>query len=264
MGNGAGAAQLSHDAGLRETGFSSSRALGGAYAVELPAFRGPLDLLLHLIEKEELDVNEISLVAVTDQYLRTIEQMEEREPGALADFLVVATRLLYIKSLTLLPKPRPAGEGEEEDASDALIQQLLEYRRFKEVAASLQERQELGLRSYIRPALPPQMERHLDLSNVDVQKLHALLRRALERLSGDPPLPRVKTYAVTVAEQIEAVRSLLRTGRLAFGELLNHQATRLEVIVTFLAVLELIKQEEVIAVQEELFGEINLYSREEA
>lgn len=240
-------------------GFGAGRALGGAYAVELPTFRGPLDLLLQLIEKRELDINAISLVAVTDQYLQSIEQMEEREPGALADFLVVATRLLYIKSLTLLPRPQPVVEGEEEDPSDALIQQLLEYRRFKAVAASLQERQELGLRSYVRPALPPQVERQLDLSNVDVTKLHQLLRRALERLPGDPPLPRIKTYTVTVAEQIETVRSLLRAGRVAFGELLGRPATRLDVIVTFLAVLELIKQEEVTAVQDELFGEISLY-----
>jgi segregation and condensation protein A len=240
-------------------GFGVGRALGGAYAVDLPAFRGPLDLLLQLIEKQELDINAISLVAVTDQYLQTIEGMAGCEPGALADFLVVATRLLYIKSLTLLPRPQPVAEGEEEDPSDALIQQLLEYRRFKTVAASLQERQELGLRSYVRTALPPQVERQLDLSQVDVTKLHDLLRRALERLPGDPPLPRVKSYTVTVAEQIETVRSLLRAGRVAFGELLSNQATRLEVIVTFLAVLELIKQEEVTVVQEELFGEIALY-----
>ena len=87
--------------------------MGAAYPVRLPLFEGPLDLLLHLIEREELSINEVSLVAVTDQYLKAIEMLEEIEPGALADFLVVAAKLLYIKSRTLLPKPRPAEEEED-------------------------------------------------------------------------------------------------------------------------------------------------------
>jgi segregation and condensation protein A len=240
--------------------------LGAAYPVTLPIFQGPLDLLLQLIEREEMAISEISLVAVTDQYLQTIAQLVEHEPGALADFLVVASKLLYIKSRALLPLPRPQVEGEEEDASDALIQQLLEYRQFKAVAASLQEREELGLRSYTRLAPLPVLEKQLDLSGVDVARLHALLRRVLQRMPSEPPVPQVKTYPITVAEQIEVVREQLRgahrapggEGRVAFVELLGRQATRLEVLVTFLAVLELIKQQEVVAVQDELFGEIGL------
>lgn len=237
-------------------------ALGAAYPVTLPAFQGPLDLLLSLIEKEELDINAISLVAVTDQYLRTIEQMEQREPDALADFLVVASKLLYIKSRTLLPKPQPQAEGEEEDPSDALLKQLLEYRRFKEVAAALHERETLGLRTYPRPTAPLPMEKQLDLSNVDVERLRAVLQRVLQRMPSDPPLPRVKSYSITVADQIDAVRSLLsrasvaRRAQIGFGDLLGRQSTRVEVIVTFLAVLELIKQQEVVVTQDDLFGEI--------
>jgi segregation and condensation protein A len=239
--------------------------LGAAYLVALPAFQGPLDLLLQLIEKEELDISLISLVAVTDQYLCTIEQIESREPGALADFLVIASKLLYIKSRSLLPRPQPVLEGEEEDASDALIRQLLAYRQFKAVATGLQERQELGWRSYLRPVLARTQEKHLDLSNVDLAALHTILQRVLERMPGDPPLPRVKTYAVTVADQMEMVRALVAAtqvnsqgGRLSFRALLSRQTTRLEVIVTFLAVLELVKQQEVAAQQDELFGEIEL------
>ncbi len=89
--------------------------LGANYAVHLPAYEGPLDLLLHLIETQALDISAISLLAVTDQYLQTLAQLEEIEPGALADFLVVASRLLYIKSYHLLPKPRPPGEEDEEE-----------------------------------------------------------------------------------------------------------------------------------------------------
>ncbi|MBX3014926.1 MAG: segregation/condensation protein A [Caldilineaceae bacterium] len=244
------------------------RTLGAAYAVSLPSFQGPLDLLLQLIEKEELDINEISLVAVTDPYLRTIAHLEELVPGALADFLVIASRLLYLKSLSLLPKPHPATEIEE-DSADALIQQLLEYRRFKQAAASLQEREEQGLRLYARTAPKPVLEKRLDLSNLDLTKLHIALRRVLQRMPNEPPMPRVKTYPITVAEQIELVRAYVQqiypspvleppARPIFFTELLSQGGTRLEIVVTFLAILELIKQRELVAEQDATFGEIVL------
>jgi len=244
--------------------------LGSAYPVTLSAFQGPIDLLLHLIEKQELDISEISLVAVTDQYLQSIDHLREVEPGALADFLVVASRLLYIKSRSLLPQPRPPEEASEEDSIDALLKQLLEYRQFKQVAEHLKEREALGLRAFTRTAPRPVVEKRLDLSNVDLDKLHAVLRKVLQRIPSDPPLPRVKTYSITVAEQIENVRSYLKSQineadataypQISFMALLGRSWTRLEVIVTFLAVLELIKQHEIEVEQDELFGEITLVS----
>ena len=241
------------------------RTLGAAYAVSLPSFQGPLDLLLQLIEKEELDINAISLMAVTDQYLRTIATLEALEPGALADFLVIASRLLYLKSLSLLPKPNVVEEAEEESI-DALIKQLLDYRRFKQAATLLQEREAQGLRVYVRTAPKPALERKLDLSNLDLNKLHNALRRVLQRIPSDPPMPRVKTYPITVSEQIENVRSYLHQRftnspnepPITFTELLGQGSTRLEVVVTFLAILELIKQRELSADQENTFGEIIL------
>ncbi len=243
-------------------------ALGSAYPVSLPDFQGPLDLLLQLIEKDELDINEVSLVAVTDQYLQTIEAMdEELEPGGLADFLVIASRLLYIKSRTLLPKAPMDDEEEEEDSADALIRQLLEYRLFKEVAGQLRTREEEGLRAYVRLAPRPELERRLDLSDVDMDKLQRALRRALARIPSDPPMPSVKTYPITVAEQIDNVRSYIFSAQrrqqgagegVSFTELLSRNQTRVEVIVTFLAVLELIKQRELLAEQTNTFGEIML------
>lgn len=240
--------------------------LGAAYSVTLPAFQGPLDLLLQLIEKQELDISEISLVAVTDQYLQTIDQLQAVEPGGLADFLVIASKLLYIKSRSLLPQPRPPEEAAEEDSTDALLRQLLEYRQFKQVAESLKAREAMGLRSYTRTAPRPTVEKKLDLSNVDLDKLRTALRKALQRIPNDPPMPRVKTYPITVAEQIENVRTYLQTQinhtltqpetPVSFTELLGRSWTRIEVIVTFLAVLELIKQREIQVVQNELFGEI--------
>jgi len=243
-----------------------SNALGSAYPVQLPVFEGPLDLLLRLIEHEELDINEVSLVAVTDQYIQSIDKLEEIEPGALADFLLIAARLLYLKSRSLLPKPRPP-EIEEEDAGDALIQQLLEYRQFKSVAEGLRLRQEAGLRAFARLASPPQMERKLDLGNVTVDKLAAAVQKALLRIPSTPPKPRVRTYPITVAEQIEVVRRHMRASDvhpaappLRFTALLSAGKTRLEIVVTFLAVLELIKQRELVVEQEGVFGEIVLRS----
>ena len=239
--------------------------LGSAYPVHLPLFEGPLDLLLHLIEREELDITEISLVAVTDQYTKAIESLEEIEPGSLADFLVIAARLLYLKSRSLLPKPRPPEDEDEVADAEALIQQLLEYRQFKAVAEGLRLREEAGLRAFVRLAPAPQMERKLDLGNVTADKLAAAVQKALRRIPSEAPKPRVHTYPITVAEQIEVVRGRMRavhlrssTEPLLFSALLSIGKTRLEIVVTFLAVLELIKQREIVVEQAGVFGEIVL------
>ncbi len=240
--------------------------LGAAYAVDLAVYQGPLDLLLRLIEREELDITEVSLLAVTDQYLRAIEVLEEIEPGALADFLVIASRLIYLKSRSLLPKPQPPDEDEgEEDPGDALVRQLLEYRSFKQVASALHEREEAGIRAFLRLAPLPEMERKLDLGDLAMDHLFKAVQRALQRIPPEPILPTVRTYAVTVAEQIEKVRDAMRvslsgnrSGPVRFSTLLSHSQTRMEVIVTFLAVLELIKRRELDVQQETTFGEIIL------
>lgn len=250
--------------------------LGSAYPISLPAFEGPLDLLLHLIVRDELAISEVSLRTVTDDYLATLANLEELEPGALADFLVIASRLLYIKSRALLPRPAPPEDNEEEDPGDALIRQLIEYRQFKEIAASLKNREESGLRVYVRTAPGPELERRLDMSNVDLSTLHKAVQKALQRIPSDPPIPKVHAYQITVAEQIENVRNFIRNARrviqshslepvaepITFDELLSQSHSRMEVIVTFLAVLELIKQQELVAVQEQTFGEILLVPSE--
>ena len=241
--------------------------LGAGYPVSLPIFDGPIGLLLHLIEREELDITEISLVAITDQYLRAIEAMQEIEPEALADFLVVAARLLYIKSRGLLPHPE-GEEEEEERQSEALIQQLLDYRRFRVAAGELRLRASIGLRTSVR-LTPPQMDRRLDLSALTIEKLADAAQRALSNFPSDPDLPSVRAYPITVAEKIGSIRERIRGragengkagGSLTFSTLLSQSRSRQEIIVTFLAVLELIKQREIAAEQEEIFGEILLRS----
>ena len=240
--------------------------LGAGYPVSLPIFDGPIELLLHLIERQELDITEVSLVAITDQYLRAIEAMQEIEPEALADFLVVAARLLYIKSRGLLPQPEV--EEEEEKQSEALLQQLLDYRRFKAAADELRLRASIGLRTNARLA-PPQMERRLDLSALTIERLAAAAQRALRNVASSVAPPSVRAYPITVAEQMAAIRERIRSQAgadgggdryLSFTALLSQSRSRLEIVVTFLAVLELIKQREIAAEQQETFGEIVLRS----
>ena len=241
--------------------------LGAGYAVHLPIYDGPIALLLHLIERQELDITEVSLVAITDQYLRAIETIQDIEPEALADFLMVAARLLYIKSRGLLPQP--AEEEMEEKPSEALIQQLLDYRRFKAATDELRLRTEIGLRTSARLAPPPQMERRLDLSALTIEKLAAAAQKALRSLPSSPAPPTVRTYPITVAEQLAAVRARISShrsangaanGAMPFSALLSHSRSRIEIVVTFLAVLELIKRQEIAAEQNETFGEIVLRS----
>jgi len=240
--------------------------LGAGYPVSLPIFDGPIGLLLHLIEREELDITEVSLVAITDQYLRAIEALQEVEPDALADFLVVAARLIYIKSRGLLPQPE--SEEDEEGQSEGLIQQLLDYRRFRAAAGELRLRASIGLRTSARLA-PAQLERRLDLSALTIEKLAAAAENALRNLPSDPPPPTVRAYSVTVAERIETIRERFRgiaggagksRKKLFFSWLLSEGRSRQEIVVTFLAVLEMIKQREIAAEQEETFGEIVLSS----
>lgn len=241
--------------------------LGAGYPVSLPIFDGPIGLLLHLIEREELDITEVSLVAITDQYLRAIEALQEVEPDALADFLVVAARLIYIKSRGLLPQPE-GEEEEEEGQSEGLIQQLLDYRRFRAAAGELRLRASIGLRTSARAA-PTQLERRLDLSALTIEKLAAAAENALRNLPGDPPPPTVRAYSVTVAERIETIRKRFKRiageagksrKKLFFSSLLTEGRSRQEIVVTFLAILEMIKQREITAEQEETFGEIVLSS----
>ena len=137
----------------------------GAYQISLPVFSGPLDLLLHLIERQEFDITTISLVKVTEQYLAQIEQLKENRLENLIDFLVVAARLVQIKSRALLPQaPLYPGDEEEEDPAEALVRQLKAYKRFKQAAMWLQQREEAGLRTYLRVAPPPKLEGELDMT----------------------------------------------------------------------------------------------------
>ncbi|MDH7485741.1 MAG: segregation/condensation protein A [Anaerolineae bacterium] len=231
------------------------------YQVQLPVFEGPLDLLLHLIEREELEITAISVAQIADQYLAYLALLQERQAGDLADFLVMAARLLWIKSRALLPRPAQAvEEGEEEDPAEALARQLREYRRFKEAAAWLREREARGLRAYARTAPPPALPRRIAPGTITLDDLLQALQQALATAEAEAPPPVneiVAPITVTIAEQIERIlEATAQQGRVRFHQLLAQAASRVEIIVTLLALLELIKQQRVAVEQERLFGEI--------
>lgn len=240
----------------------------GSYRIELPAFTGPLDLLLHLIERNELDVTAISLATVTEQYLEQIEQLKQEKVDHLIDFLVIGARLVLIKSRALLPQMPSAllDEEEEEDPAEALARQLREYKRFKQAAAWLAEREGLGLRTYLRLAPPPKLESRLDLSGVTIEALITAVQSALERSDQmeESVAVAIKKQVMTIEGQINKLRHRIKSHQqVYFHELLSGEHGRVEVSITLLAVLELIKRYEVDAFQPTLFGPIEIRGRGE-
>ena len=231
------------------------------YTVQLSIFAGPLDLLLQLIEREELDVTKVSLAQVTDQFLGHIKILESLNLGDIADFLVVAARLILIKSEALLPRPVERAP-DEPDPGDELARQLLAYKRYKEIAGTLHDREKAGLRTYLRLAPPPKVEARLDPRGLTPLALITALSRALAAAPDLPPLASVVAPPkVTIRDQIRLIARTLRANpRIGFQKLFADAATRMEILVTFLAVLELIKRRKIEARQEQMFGEIELLS----
>jgi segregation and condensation protein A len=227
------------------------------YHVHLAVFQGPLGLLLHLIEREELDITLVSLARVTGQYMEYLAALEELKVDDLADFIVVAARLLLIKSQALLPRPPAPALEAEEDSGDALLRQLLLYKQFKQAAQRLQERQDQ--RSYVRLAPPPRLETRIEhLDAVSLDELLAAARRAMQTRPPDPTVDDVVApFSLTIDDQIQLINhALTRQARISFNQLLTDAYSRQEVSVTFLAVLEMIKQLKIQARQDRMFGEI--------
>ncbi len=229
------------------------------YTVHLPVYEGPLDLLLDLIQHAELDITTVSLSMVTDQYLAYIHGLEQTHADEISAFLVIAARLLQIKSEALLPRP-PAREPGEEDLGQSLVDQLKLYKRFKEIGLWLDARQQAGLRTYLRVAPPPKVEPRLDLSGLTLEALLAAAESALARMPEKEPLASViAAPRITIREKIDLIGKMLKEfPRTSFRSLLGRQPTRLEIVVTFLALLELVKRYRVEARQEALFSDIQV------
>jgi segregation and condensation protein A len=230
------------------------------YTVVTPVYQGPLDLLLQLIERAELDITRLALAQVTDQYLahiHLITQSGEVAAEEVSAFLVIASRLVQIKSEALLPRP-PVREAGEEDPGDALARQLITYKRFKELAEKLSAREAAGLHTYLRTAPLPNSETAFDLTGVSLDDLLAAARLAFGDLLQPSALSTVVAAPkITIREKIGLIADYLRrNSHGSFTDLLPEQRMRLEVVVTFLALLELVKRKLVDVQQDALFGPI--------
>lgn len=236
----------------------------GKYLVQIPVYEGPLDLLLQLIERAELDITAVALALVTEQYLQFIRQMQEARAEEISAFLVIAAKLIQIKSEALLPRP-PAREAGEEDPAENLARQLRMYKRFKEIATLLEQRDAQGLRTYLRLAPPPKVEGRLDLSGLTLTDLLEAAESALQQEREKQSLGTViAAPKVTIRQKIAYLSEQLRNNpQISFRKLIENSHSRLEVVVTFLALLELVKRYRVSARQEALFGEIHIERSEE-
>lgn len=245
------------------------------YVVRLPVFEGPLDLLLHLIEKRQMEITTISLLAVTDQYIAYLRQWQDHPEAMplanMAAFVSIATRLLFIKSQSLLPHTTKDEMNSEMESAAALAEELrthlLEYKFAKEIAGYLRQREEQGLQTHSRSGLLSGIEAQLawtppTLTGLAASSLARAFLRLLELRAQDEaseseelmPLARVR-----VSQRIAEIRELLsERSTMYLSEILEGERSRFVMIVTFLAVLELWKYARIVVTQLELFGPILL------
>ncbi|GIW39624.1 MAG: segregation and condensation protein A [Candidatus Binatia bacterium] len=226
----------------------------------LDVFDGPLDLLLHLIKKNEVEITDIPVARITEQYLEVLEFMEELRLDVAAEFLVMAATLLLIKSRMLLPE-EPSGaaaEDGEEDPRTELVRRLLEYQRYREAASILAGRPQLYQEVFPRPDAEEAEEPEPGPTKVSVWELLDAFRRVLERTRA-APVHRVERERVSLRDRVRLVLGALAARRrLTFDSLFEGSWTRLELVVTFLAVLELVRLGAVAAEQPEPLGPIVL------
>jgi segregation and condensation protein A len=232
------------------------------YKVKLEVFEGPLDLLLYLIKRDEIDIYDIPIGHITKQYLEFMELFKMLDLDVAGEFVVMAANLIYIKSRSLLPAnvQPPEEETDEEDPRWELVRQLLEYKKFKEAAGHLHQREmeREGVFPRIAPSAKEAVER--PLGEVSVFDLINAFNKILKRLDDKKEdLREIFEENYTVADKIDLILKMTAPGvNLKFTELFSGAASRSEVVITFLAVLELIRLKQLRCVQPEAFGEIEI------
>jgi segregation and condensation protein A len=231
----------------------------GGMRFRLPIYEGPLDLLLHLIKRAELDPRDVTASVITEQYLEYLDLMEELNLDIAGEYLVMAATLLLIKSFALLPHPESADTEEAEELTRDLVERLLEYQRYREAAAKLGERPLLGRDVFAAPGQPvPADEESAPPYTVSMFDLVQAMASVLKRLSDRTPR-RIELRDIPVARCIPRILAALEDGaRIEFGSLFEDSADRSLMIATFLALLELIRRGEVRAWQDERPGPIYL------
>jgi segregation and condensation protein A len=231
--------------------------------VQLEIFEGPLDLLLYLVKKEEVDIYEVNLTKIATQFIAYIEVMRELDLDVAGEFLVMASTLMYIKSRELLPKDQQAVVEEEEDENDPrweLIRQLVEYKKFKDAAGQLQtreaEQENIYARIPGRIELEPESAPRLDVSVFD---LINAVNTILKRFGQQEKARDVFADPWTVSEKIELLMRVTKEKTtMRFSELFADTTSRIEVVVTFLALLELIRMKQLRVLQADAFSDIEI------
>jgi segregation and condensation protein A len=241
---------------------------------KLDSFEGPLDLLLHLIDKAEIDIHEISISEITDQYMQYLDAMKELELEVTSEFLVMAATLLAIKSKQLLPKP-PIFEDEYDDwqddgldPRDELIQKLVEYRKFKQIAEQLREKE--AERSLVFSKEPEDLTPYMKEEKVNpVEGLHisdliSAFQKALRRAVRRNVVSTIQRDEVSVKDRIRDIMDVLKQFEtVRFSKLVRENMDRHEIVVTFLAILELMKMKHIRCFQHQLFDDIVIHWRGE-
>jgi segregation and condensation protein A len=233
--------------------------------IKLQSFEGPLDLLVHLIRRNQVNVYDIPIAVITEQYLQYLDLMQELNLDVASEFLVMAATLIHIKSRMLLPRPDPTqADDAEEDPRDALVRRLLEHQKFKAAAELLHDRETLRSAQWTRPDsrieaiagddYEPELE-------VDLLSLLSAFRSVLERARERPPVP-LPPEQVSIESRIEQLlERLSETEACGFEDLFDDAATRGEMIVTFLALLEMIRLKLIRIFQSSELGAIRIYKR---
>ena len=230
---------------------------------KLPRFEGPLDLLLHLIKRDEIDIHDIPIAHITKQYLETIEIMRMLDLDVAGEFLVMAATLMRIKAKMLLPLPATNEEGEEEgDPREELVQRLIEYRLYKEASETLKSQEGLRRTLFERGMVPTEDDAGpLPLAPATLFDLLEALNRVLAR-RPERTVYEVRTEQYDIEDKMSLIaRTVFEEGRLAFSTLILNARARMEVIVSFMALLELIKLGRVIVTQDANFADILIMPR---
>ncbi|OEF97246.1 segregation/condensation protein A [Vulcanibacillus modesticaldus] len=243
-----------------------------SYEIKLDFFEGPLDLLLHLIDKEEMDIYDIQIAKITDQYLQYIRTMQTLKLDVTSDFLVMAATLLAIKSKMLLPNyPKdmePMLEMDdyyEEDPREELVKRLIEYKKFKQLSSELREREIERSKIFTRSPqdLTPYIvhEEENPVQGISLYHLVDAYEKVLSNYSYNEPLTTLEREEISVKDKIDSIVQILKEKRgiVRFSELLHHQNSKSEIVATFLSILELMKQKLIICIQNQLFDEIVIY-----
>lgn len=236
------------------------------YRVQLDVFTGPLDLLLYLIRRDELDIQDIPLARLTEQYLEYVGLLEQIDPNTAGDFLVMASTLVELKSRALLPTPPLESDDDADDPRTTLVRQLLEYKRFKDAAAALGSAADERQKRFVRaPADLPKDLEGVELEEAQVWDLLEAFGRVMSSIGKGPGLHEVTYDDTPLAEYADLILDTLeRLGPRKFQALFEDHTTRAEIIGLFLALLELLRNQRMRAEQDTTHGEIYLFLLVEA